>query len=531
MTCFIYSEFDDTGNNLIKNFRDNLGNINLYDNKNDLKYMSVDDFWGHTIISVSNGFFVNICDEVFVISTCHSICSNRATIFSFYMDDGIVKKIKLSVKKIIEEFDLAILSIDNNGDNGDNVDNPIISYDIATLKNCFVNMSHTLYSKSFELVNNNATDIIEKINKYDNCTICDNDFIFKILKGYEIPMIKMRCDSSDDSGKSGSIVYSDTNNIVGLIMEESYDKSNNKYIYALPLHIVAYIIEAYSTEQCVDIKSVIMNTQICEIEDDTIDGTIDGTIDETIDDTIDGTAKEIAKEKNMIKYGHYVIDTFDIKYNDIYGKNFKFNIGDVLIEINDIIFESDGRLHGYCIDMKFKTYLLLYFLKNKYVKIKYYRDNNLCEILLCCKKMATNIRLNFIQNRNFIFYNGLIFMELSENMLIEFKKNGIDCQLDGISIIEPENKKLIVLIHIDYKYLTTKYKHNKNNKNIKEFENWHISNKNICILKQIGKNNITDLRDTMCKLQSCVKNNNNNNNNVDILLTFHDIKGDKKIKF
>jgi hypothetical protein len=474
MACFVYSEAKDIP-------IDFWNYMNFSETPGIFEYLSFND----TDLNiknkrVGNGFFVKINDNIFVITCFHIIQENNVkSVIYYYDDNNRLKNQDAKIKIIIEEFDIALLEIEYP----------------KLIPDSIVHKEHELIHKlsmiNLKIDNNAYIDTILSDNLIDYNRIKihidikyveEKKIISPVLPNHEIPcidtIIMRRTDSFDINGMSGSLVYNNSQPIGMVIMAS--DKNING-IVILPITLIIFLVQN-SLLKKKQLTTLIFKSQDCEIE---------------LDDSVKYENTYLKQSfQNELYYGYIIDDNYDISYNMIgektQTKKFKFIQGDIILKINDKYINRNGKVFcdilGY--DVKFSTYCLIHGYKNDIIEISYLRNDT----ILCCNIKTTNLcdilPYHINKNPNFIHYDGLIFVELSDKLLEFFKEKKITLYGEINTIKCDKIQKYVALVHINYEYLKKEYK-----KGVDELKkrNFPYINNKIFILNKVGNEIVSSL--------------------------------------
>lgn len=285
----------------------------------------------------------------------------------------------------------------------------IYEYDVCILK---INFHDSIHLKKYYRIENIGD--INSFSKYKNfishnleksCeivkNICIKNHHIKSVIVPKIPMYEFELNKSCDAhGLSGSVLTNDEN-ILGMVVCKL-----NKIIMAIPLLLILNFMNNH-------LKYIKFNY-------DFVDFTLD-------------------KKYN----GLYINNIINKKYNDT------LNLGDVVVSCENQEINDDGEI--YCDEIKlYVTIDTFIMLNNKnYVDITILNSKETFENIICFKYDIELICKIFIQKQNkYINLNGLIFTELSEELMIENIKKGMNYYKDIYNSLfdNYENEKYIVLI-------------------------------------------------------------------------------------
>ena len=427
MICLVYStslELPDNITEYIKKDSD----------EQEIKYYTYDD-----LIKIHNepvtrqgiGIIITMNDRIFIV-TCNHIIGKHYIDISVYINKN---KVNVNVYNSIPEFDLIFLEI-------------IDDY-----------TSITSFTKDNILKINKYIDDRERIKlityrtneeiKYDTITISNVKIINSVIRSNiisKMPLISFETteiNKSDIRGISGSPLILDKN-IVGMVFSyiQNEDIERKVELEAIPFTLIYEILKSNLENPLYYQKklgSFYFNTKVVEIE---------------------------KEDKEII--GHFIDEISDVSYIRKKGKlskkgalskkDFKFKTNDIIISINDTKFETDGTIYndkiGYTIELE--TYLLLSAYFDNITKYEIMREKNdtykiiLREVYSVLYENVYNI--NIFNNYIFIKWNGMIFTELSEELIIQLK---IKYNISGIpfqkyNMCQNNSRKSILLLDINY---------------------------------------------------------------------------------
>jgi hypothetical protein len=388
-----------------------------------------DDDETHHDISLTrycNGLLIKNNDEYFVL-TCYHLIDNCIELQGIIkIIDGTEEEINLDIIGFYIEYDFAVLSINKMNKLKDPEYKKILN---KQFKFNLDDIPNKLYLKFF-----NESSI--------NTIRCN--FVDILLKDFgtnlypKIPSINIMINLSnkkDIYGLSGSILF-EKNNLYGIVSH--YVDGN---IIILPSYCMIFFF-----------RNILQKRELCGINLKTL-----------ICDMDEGV-------------GHYIIGTFGINYFNIGEKRKFLNKDDIILKINNNSFTEDGTIYhkniGIC--LPFDTYLLLddrnefelEILKKKNKK-KNEEDYNKMTGIISKIELNKYVMFDIKQNLDYINYNGLIIVELSEKLYTYYDKIGVHF----VGLIEDyynnciisDKKKPVVIIDINYDNMTENIKRMYNN--------------------------------------------------------------------
>jgi hypothetical protein len=331
--------------------------------------------------------------------------------------EGDVKKMELTRVMDFDEFDISILESSEDIPYDDEIE---LSKEVPSRLNQKLSISY--YEFKSELIRG----IVECI--YNGPSLIKlTSLMLPKIPILNVNLILENADDYDYSGLSGSPLYSN-NEIFGIV--SLYD-INDKYIKIIPTYCILQALEMSQSHK--PFRNIFIDTNICEFSDDDIS-----------------------------KTGHIITNDNNINY-DLYKltkrkKEHKFKSGDMIYEIDGNEFTPDGNIKCKDLNMNipYDTYIFLQTKDN--IEIKYYRDSGsgyqkkITEIVP--NKIDKILSIDMTQSKNHIIYNGLIFVELSEELLKYYNNTGIDfvgtCQEKYDKCYTGLTEKIIVLVDVEY---------------------------------------------------------------------------------
>ncbi len=278
---------------------------------------------------------------------------------------------------------------------------------------------------------------------------------------------------------SGSIVKNKSNEIVGIISKIFTD---SKIISIIPTVSICRFFDEYKkNDTFYGICNIIAKVKDCEIE---INNNTQYGLQ--IDDNYD------------INYNKCVFDNSILKTTKIRGQNLRNN--DVICEINNLKLNDENMVYCKAIGMNVpvSTYIALNYMIGDMIEFVIYRpSSNIKRIKIKARPIKTAKYLPILYDKKYIDYNGLIFIELSEELIELYVNNGyyFDKVVDEYMDKRPyrnSDEKIVVLIDIIRKKISKKDLLLFDKLNI-PFECSTEQNYNIYKLTKINKNKVTCL--------------------------------------
>lgn len=497
-TCHIY--FETLGvdiyktSNIWKKFNENITDeIKIYDIDDVIRSFSPKFISEHIELRTCLGSVVKINGKIFIVNCYHIDGLHNFNIYTYLVDvNGVNRKIMLKIRYVMSEFDLMILEFENE----------IQELDFTILE--FENEIQELdFSKSLIKLDQISAYVSTKSS---NIKLLDHDFDI-VFVGIEhdyirsfiiskLPIIKFRIKDFDAEhvniyGLSGSLLT-----IGSMIAGMVYGYSENDNLFeAIPVVVLKIIINGIICNVVKDISCFQYDTQLVDID---------------------------IYEDGNITYGYQILDDqIFARHNTNKKTIFKFKPNDYIVGVNNSTFDCHGQVYmdelGTLVSLN--TYVMLNAFIGKFVKFKIIREQqqtiNISEINIQPNFCKDVYNINTLDKHKYICWNGFMFTELSEELIIGMTKNGQ--QLNGMFFenyrkIIDENRKFVVLLDIDSQILD---------------KDTYQRLKTPCILERITKNKINSL-DDVNKLLTSSQNNKNSITLVFKNRSHHDIKHDTK---
>lgn len=370
---------------------------------------------GSNITKNGMGFILTLNDESYVITCYHGI-KNSHEIVGYTLDNKFTKyNLSMIVKSCT--MDLALLKIDNRID-GYTIND--LYRGLPTSDDLSVNLYKINYN------NGNKTTInIKKYekNKYNITYERLISFIQPELPYINIieenPIVKENRDFNFE-GTSGSIALYDKK-IIGIFSSIT----NDGVITLTPSLSIIRFLNEYIKYGCIH--------GLCYIY---------------------GLKNIVRLNDHNIGYGLKLEGSHNIKHNKVINKNIKLMDTDIIYKINNLKIDSNC-----CVDnMPITTYIALNYMENDTIPLKILRTNS--------KKEHTKIEVNLKgvviekiklipeeNNMKFVELYGLIFTEISEELLKDYYKKDIILVNEFIEKINKRpfssNRKIIVIVDIN----------------------------------------------------------------------------------
>jgi len=407
-------------------------------------------------VSRGNGYIRTINRLQYVI-TCNHIMLKFSKYRGFAQDDGgKVVSFELTVCRRIPEIDIVVMRIV--------CDQILPELDITTTIPRSFNNQLIVGEYKPDTKTKNVDDIFTTININNNISLIFDilkskyveqiplieipiermDIIIPIIKKYQINlkqrdhprynnMLKLIAEKLH--GTSGGIIRSDNNNIGMVMIFTNTDRQLS--IKALPLSLINMIVtNMIMFNKMGDMMGIQIDTKACDIE----------------------------YEKEDV-YGRFVFKQSG-QYSN--GKRiFTFNQGDIILEVDGIKFNNNKMLWSDFFNMyvPLNTYLMIRSnsIPNMPIGIKIlrqYKDEQRIRQYNLFPIPYNEMHRVVIFNKKLQYWNGLIFIELSEELIDFYQRIGsikIVCRNDSYS-----NEKNIILLNYNQLGLNDKSKHLKN---------------------------------------------------------------------
>jgi len=434
------------------------------------------------IIKYSMGTFIKIKNTLYVLSCYHGI-QNYNEIYLYELKkindtSYTINKIETSVACYSDELDLALLSL-NDSHNFNTAD--IDDFSLRFLKKNDV--IEIVYDETKKISESKLIKNKSKIELIYKETIYEKYSSFNMP---ELPYLKFSIKNiSEDlirnlKGLSGIICYNKQNKIIGML--SNYSKVDN-HVKIIPSVVIKNFILEYSKKQRYDgISGLIFKNSFCEFE-----------------------------HENNDYNGIIVEKTFGIKYKDT------FKNGDIIFKINDKVISKDGKIYDEEIgeSIPFNSFISLNTNVDDEVNLVLMRNNpklnDYEEIKVPVKAISYNQarKIDLNHNDKFVECNGLIFTEISENIIEFYRNHNIHLigkllkHFANDSYGPNEHHKKIVLINI----LNNKFS-KENMKEINKFGLPLIKKRNskneyyMCILDTVNGKKVTNLSNLTNRLSN-----------------------------
>ena len=390
--------------------------------------------------------YIKTINNIQYVITCNHIMIHYASYIGYSTDiaNNIVK-FDMTVYHRIPEIDIVIMKISTH------LKNPLSNLHVVTkLKTLYESSENNVLvtgkfihptpqnprkSIIFKTLNLNhevrvVFDIL--ISKHIhhipllNLPVCNMEVIKKIAldqKMNEQRHVISNIIAEQLSGTSGSIVRSNNSNI-GMCCLYT-DTLNGTFLKAIPLFFIDLVVNNAINLGYKNLMGVQLDTYHCDI-----------------------------KFQNTQMYSHYVVQQSCTYVND--KRSCLFKKGDVILEVDGKQFDNNMMIYCDYIDMKIpmNAYLMIKSNMNPEIPIsiksaKQYHNNTKISIYnLSCIPFNDMFYSRICSNTHYRWHD-MIFMELSEDLILFYKRMGIDI-VNNININDTyttNNKKTIILFN------------------------------------------------------------------------------------
>jgi hypothetical protein len=416
-------------------------------------------------INTGNGSVIKLHNEIYVLTCYHILLDNEKTYVVINDKKKTPIKFKMKVKLCIEFLDIVLLEFCD------------VSQDLY-----FTNLK--IYSIEDFLVKISKIDTIAKNDKFtinfmnehlesytlnfDFVCVEEINFISDFITGYKIPFYKFALYENEIklNGLSGSLI-TNTQNVVGMICISK----ESKYVFAFPsILLIKCVCSCLLYNNCLPRLLFINCNVVADVDD----------------------------EGNIKKYGMMITKTFDIEYSTTTKKKFVFKKNDIILSINNNKITKVGNIYDEeCgVSMSICTFAMFKNIFDNVLNIDYIREEKECAIAIFGVDPEIYSAFNFIQRKmkeKFIFCDGFVFVELTESILKYFRDKNIyidESNLCNIMNCDGKKKKFVILVYIDYNYLS---KHNKESYKFLKANGYPYKDNKLRILKKVANEEITGL--------------------------------------
>ena len=384
-----------------------------------------------TLQSLGIASLLKLDNKLYVL-TCHH-CINNTSNYELIIGKN---KYKCSVAFISEELELALLNfeydIKSNFLSVDDFECDIILID-KELKINTLNLTKYVEKNKFSKFELKCSFIETKLETVESINMPKMPFITLHLK-----------DKFDDDfiidGISGSLVSGKNNKIIGIVTS-----INNSTIQIIPSVIICrFLKEIKDTGEFNGLCTIVGKFSVCNFETD------------------------LRQQRN----GIYVENTYNMNYNNYNYKNLEkganLKNSDIIIEINN----KQVNKNGYIYDDKMKSdihltsYIALNYTCGTLIPLKIMRltklnnnDYKEKKILIKARPLQSMKYIKTIFSGKTFTYNGLVFGEISEDIINNYIKVGIyiGLSLQDYYLVNPyrnDDERVVVLLDINRKLLS-----------------------------------------------------------------------------
>lgn len=425
MSCIIYASSSDL-----------LNSWEYIHDDVDIKYTKIKEYNLEDIIRLTNnkiikkrgvGTFIEIDKKILYVTCLHIIGTNNMKSTAYYIENEKMTGIPLKLYFTIPEIDIAVFEpqkeyikqikpyLEKNIVKIDKIEKykseiNITTYDIKEKPQFTIGKKNILISS------------LEIVDEYCRSTMLPK---FPTIK-YDIDHYELY-DEQNVEGMSGTpLVYKEM--LFGITL--SYE---NK-MQAIPMILICELIKHYN-QQCM--LGYFFNTKVINME-----------------------------TENDVITGHYISECKNVTYiTNKSKKKFKFEVSDIIISVNNVKINNKGRIYddkiGY--DFALDTYLTLITNMYKYVDIEIYREIK-GKYVIFKHQISGNsydqiYNINIFNDYKYLYWNGCIFTELSEELLYDLNMSGINIMKSKIlkcKKITDDKKKHVILIDVVFEILHNK---------------------------------------------------------------------------
>ena len=397
------------------------------------------------IVKTSVGSLININNDVYVLGLLHGL-KNMYDLFmyAFVRDlNGKYSIVTNQLEVIItsDELDLVLLKPINFTDK-------IVSINLEKFNKVIPNRDSlaNLYIRNTKYKSKQQLVLDDRIYK---CKV--NNIVLENQQSYNMPILPyiLICvdddkfyETDDIGGISGSFVLDNNKNIVGIVSNIIIGTKN---LSILPsVSICRFLEEFMKTDRFAGLCDIVGDLKLCEIE---------------------------TEEKELMTV--MVTDAVGINYNknildrtDSIGNSLQD--GDILYEVNGLEFDKKGKLYCDKIGMfiPLSTYIALEYISGDMIPLSIYRMNkdehNSKKIKLKARPICTMKYIPISSMKRYYEYNGLIFMELTEEIIELYRNNSIVFTGPIIKYYDETpyrnvDEKVVILIGINKKKISDEY--------------------------------------------------------------------------
>jgi hypothetical protein len=393
-------------------------NYNIDSLTNDISQISIDQ------INQGYGLLFNF-DGYKCIITCSHIVGKANMRIDVSLEDntGILRNESCKIVSTFDEYDIAILEFTNNKNvkkysyyNYDEIYDMIKLKDMLEIKNTYIIKHLTIGG----IINQKISEHIIRVNeiKIESANI-------KSSLAPKIPMIvveiSVRDRPIDLHGLSGTPLLNSNNIPIGIV------SNGIDNMYCIPMSIICKFVNATkgSMKHAV-LSSILLATNVVE--------------------SMYSSQKVIC---------HQITNTFELSYEGIGKKKFKFKKHDIIYKINDINFEEDGTVYnsdiGYPLELY--TYFMCESLQNKRIKLEMFRLNDLGEYketiqYMHAKSIDSIYNIYMSDTNNYYSWKNYLFTEVSEELIGELlSEKMVSASFLENKTLKDDNGKLVIMIN------------------------------------------------------------------------------------
>ncbi len=412
----------------------------------------------------SIGQVIKINDEIFILTCFHCICNATEIICNKFFEtkkECSKDTIKLLIVSSSDELDLALLKTVDNYDFGP-MDASIFNYKMNDY-NCLKFTYRKIKETKKKCV------ITKKTYSSDRCNV-----MLKKITSYQIPKLpyidiyskKLLNDEKNLNklaGISGTFAYNKNNEICGII-SSCYNKT---LVCLIPSIVIKrFLDESISKDNFNGLCGFPLSTISCKI----------------------------TRDDGNVVHGLLVKNNYKIKY-DSKQKDNNIQKGDIIHNLNNMELNINATIYDNFTDFSypFDTYIALHYISDLNINIKVFRDDDTFTISNTCIPFSKNRIIPISLNESkFIIYNGLVFTELTEELIKLYEKRNMFLKGTALDVFTKKKysnkrKRLIVLVNLLKKQITSK--------ELEEYKKIGILNyiNSLIVLTRINRSNLTDL--------------------------------------
>ena len=348
-----------------------------------------------------NGFIFNFNNENYILTCEHIISTSLKDDHKYEVIISEKENLIAELEFIIPYIDIAILKLSGISDNiGLNL-NEYMIHDVKRDENDYL-PELDIYINSFE----------------KNIKVLKHEKTYNYLKSLlfpQVPIINIKIDRKEDyHGLSGSIIQTD-DIYIGMII-----CTTNDIIECISLPFILTLINNMLMRKIYTINTIFIKSNECNIT-----------------------------YKDGELWAHYVNELTCSYLNK--SKDFRFKVGDVILNINDNYFDKNGYIfcEQLCTYIPMNLYILLFFTLNENITMSVVKTNKVNSMsktyVLNYKKLEDIFSINLYDTKLRLRWKNYIFCELSEEYVKKKLKYSSTKLLSIIDLYSLYNNKIIIL--------------------------------------------------------------------------------------